>query len=310
MINFALPGMYEQYPLILAVLEAYKKSKYFFRDNVNISAVYGNFPYCIFDGGRPNFYDKQCTSEKILKLVNLYNNEYNIPIRQIFTNSKVQESDYYNRFENICLSLCNNPGNEIVIVDNGLMDYIKNNYENYNFISSTTKCLTLQDTKQELSNPNFSLVCLDYNLNKNFDFLKSLSKQEKSKTELLINAICPPNCPNRYQHYQDIGIYNLTFSEDQAPFIATEKGCGIKNSSLHPTCINSKNNLSFDEIQNIYEPLGITNFKIEGRTLPFIETACNITRYLIKPEYHFEFLNYLTVESAKIGKVNFLYKKL
>jgi hypothetical protein len=137
----------------------------------------------------------------------------------VFTNQTLKEEDYYNRYCNILMDIANKnnnkiSNNEVVVADNNFLNYLKNEYKNINFISSTTKCLNTPELAlEELNDSNFSLVCLDYNLNNNLNFLKSLSEKQKEKTELLINAICSPGCPERKNHYYLNSISHLNYGQ-------------------------------------------------------------------------------------------------
>ena len=101
-----------------------------------------------------------------------------------------------------------------MLADSDFMNYIKLNYSNLSFISSTTKCLNKKDFLQELHNNEFIEVCLDYNLNHNWELLNSLTDEEKERCEFLCNAICPPACPMRKRHYTLNGVYNLNFGKN------------------------------------------------------------------------------------------------
>ena len=61
-----------------------EEAPYCFYDNVKINAVYGNFPFCIFEGGRIFQTYNQCSLEEVEYIKNKYN-DLNIPIRLIFT---------------------------------------------------------------------------------------------------------------------------------------------------------------------------------------------------------------------------------
>ena len=50
--NFIIPGLYENYRINILFLHFFKQHPEYFLDNVNISAIYGNFPFCTWDGGR------------------------------------------------------------------------------------------------------------------------------------------------------------------------------------------------------------------------------------------------------------------
>ena len=61
---------------------------------------------------------------------------------------------------------------------------------------------------------------------------------------------------------------------------------------LYPIVERANDMISYDEIKEIYEPLGYSEFKISGRWNKN-SIALNVTRYLIKPEYQFDVLSYL-----------------
>lgn len=199
------------------------------------------------------------------------------------------------RFGNLCLTLCENELNEIVLVDDNFLAYIKENYPKYTFISSTTKCLNKEQTLEELKRKDFKMICLDYNLNSNMDFLKSLTEEEKEKTELLVNAICPPGCPNRKLHYKLNSLSHLNYGQN------FQINCNIKKHINSTEVFNSKNNISYEKIKNIYEPLGFKWFKLEGRTLSPFEVLCNYVYYMVKPEYYIEVISDLS-RVAEIDK--------
>lgn len=285
-IKFNLPGMYEQYKLNFYFLNLLQKYPQYFYNNVKIHSVYGNFQFCIFDGGRIFQQYNHSTIEDIEYFINEYNNIYNVAIRLIFTNPIITKEYFTDRFSNIILKLCENNKNEIVINNTDLEKYIQDKYPNYSFISSTTKCLNnIESFKQELNKNNYSLICLDYNLNHNKTLLESLTKEEKNKCEFLVNAICPSGCKFRKQHYDLNGMYSLTYGQ---PYIVS--GCSISDNTLKITK-DRKNNIEPDELYNYYCKKGFFNFKLEGRTLSLYENLCNFVKYLIKPEYHFYIIN-------------------
>lgn len=281
MIHFIIPGLYEQYNVnmrLLLLMQYYPKCFY---DNITIGACYGNFQYCIFDGGRnfPGYH--HTTQEEISEITSIFNNEFETPIRLIFTNNQLQPKHYNNRFGNIILQTCENPLNEITIADNNFMQWIHEHYPAYSFISSTTKCITnLEDVRKELNETQFKMICLDYNVNKKLDFLDSLPIETKDKVEILTNAICPPGCPNRKEHYKLNSLFSLDYGRGyQIPT------CGISVSTVHPYCRSYSNNLTPNDIYNVYAPMGFHLMKIEGRTLTKIELALNYVYYMVKDEY-------------------------
>lgn len=281
--NYMIPGLYENYKLIICFLNFYEQYPNYFLDDINFRCVFGNFQFCSWDGGRIfSHQDNTFThsnKEEIEQIQNIYNNKFKIPMRFVFTNNLIQEEDCYDRFNNIVLEICENDLNEIVINSPILEEYIRKNYPKYKFISSTTKCLTdREDAKKEILNPNYILTCLDYNLNKDYKFLESLTQEEKDKVELLVNPICGPGCPTRKQHYKLNSLYSLNYGKPYAM-----RNCFITKNNLFP--FENSVIIQPNEIKDYYEPQGFSNFKLEGRTFSALDTLLNLTKYTVKPEY-------------------------
>lgn len=305
MVNFIIPGLYEHYDLNFTLLKLMQNHPEFFRENVQISAVYGNFQMCIFDGGRIFSVYRQTTKEEIEKIVSTYNQDFNIPVRLVCTNTELTPDQYKNRFGNLILSLCENELNEIVVNQDGFASYIKENYPEYTFVSSTTKCLNTPNLlKQELKKEEYKMVCLDYNLNKNWKMLNSLNTEEKSKCEFLCNAICPPGCINRKEHYRLNSLFHLNYGKQYVM-----ENCPIQNSTIDAVTINACNTITPEDIYEKYYPNGFNLFKLEGRTLSLLENAINYARYLGKPEHQWTIINCLVEEepSFKILKASYAY---
>lgn len=282
-VNFILPGLYEHFNLNFKILELLQSNPEYFMDNVKISAIYGSFQFCIFDGGR-NFGDyKHTTREEIEKIVDIYNNYFKVPIRLVFTNPILKREHYTDRFGNVVMELCENDINEIVVNQLEFEDYVREKYPKFQFISSTTKCLNTPSAfKEELASNRYKMICLDYNLNKNKKLLEELTPEERSKCEFLCNAICPPACKQRKEHYKLNGLYHLSYGK---PYQMEE--CQINYNTVHPAAASSRNNLTPEEIYNFYVPNGYNLFKLEGRTLSTVENVLNYVKYMVKPEYQF-----------------------
>ena len=293
MINFNLPGFYHHYALNKKLLMLKTNYSHFFYNNINIECFYDIPYFCIFDGGRIFINsDIQCSRETLEEMIQVYNYQYNTPIRLILTNTHLSPKDYYDRFGNMILELCENNINQITVSDDNFKDYILSRYPNYRLISSTTKCLTKPaELLQELQKDDYYLICLDYNLNKNLKLLESIPAEQKKKCEILCNAICPPGCPERKNHYRANSDFYLNYGKHM-----NLCNCLISGSTCSPITREYTNNLSPTDIFEIYAPMGFEQFKLEGRTLNSIELALNYIYYLIKPEYKDEALNLLLGE--------------
>ena len=143
------------------------------------------------------------------------------------------------------------------------------------------------------------MICLDYNLNKNKIFLEEIDKEgiDKNKIEFLINAICPPGCPFRKNHYDLNGFFGKTYGKQYKM-----RDCKITNSTLYPN--NYINNFSVEDVFN-YEKNGFSNFKLEGRSLNTYEVLLNYIKYMVKPEYQLVIIRYVLDQINKIDIYDF-----
>lgn len=283
-IKFAIPGLWDHFLLtkeLVKYMELFPDHCY---PNIEIGAVYGNFPYTIWDGGRIFCSElKQASLEDITE-IKTYLQEKNIPLRLIFTNPVLEPVHYLDRFCNLVCTTCEDEKNEIVVNNSGLEEYLRNKYPKFGYISSTTKCNGLDNSLKELN--NYKYICLDYNQNHSKK-LNTLSPEEKNKIEFLCNAICPPGCPNRKEHYRLNGITWLNFYK---PYYID---CSIQESLVAKETREYKNNISPQEIYNVFAPQGFSMFKLEGRTIPTIDVILTYAYYFIKPEHKDFFVSYV-----------------
>lgn len=298
MINFALPGLYEHFDINRILIMLRKKYPECFYENIQITAFYGNFQFCIWDGGRI-FSNYKCTPiEQIKEIQNFYNTENNIPMRFIYTNNQIDTTQQLqDKYCNIVTSICQNELNEIVINSNILEEYLRKNYPKYKYISSTTKCLINKEKASNELNNNYFKVCLDYNLNHNIEFLKNLSDDQKDKVELLINPICGANCPTRKEHYKLNSLYSLNYGRTYNLFSCYAP----KMPALYPYDLKVRNEISIENILTTYKDIGITNFKIEGRTFSSLSYIEYLLKYLVKSKYQLFILQMFNIELNKIN---------
>lgn len=282
MINYAIPGLYELADTNMNFLHFMRQNPQYFYNDVNVDVVYGNPQFCIWDGGRIFDNYTHATSEEIERLINIYNYDFNIKCRYVFTNSILEEKHFSDRFCNIMVDILDNGyGNHIVSANDKLTEYLQKQYKTIQFVSSTTKCITdLELCKAELDKKEYFMVCLDYNLNKKMNFLKELSIQQKEKVEFLINAICSPKCPKRKDHYYLNSYSHLNYGK---PY--RMDACYIYEDSFFPDEKIHGNNLTYLDIKEKYVPLGFSHFKIEGRTWGPLEAVLTYCNYMVKPEY-------------------------
>lgn len=283
-IKFALPTLWNHWDLTVAIVEFQKVHPECFYPGVTIGAVYDNFPYCLWDGGRIYSNYAHASIEEIIERRD-YLLENNIPLRMIFTNPVIKEKHLVDRFCNLVTSTCEHENNELVVNSPLLENYLKENYPKYSYISSTTKCNLFDASLSEVDSNQYKYICLDYGQNHNFAELDKLNQEQKDKVEFLCNAICPSGCQNRKEHYRLNGLFYINYMK-----FYNMAHCGVANHTLSPVVEAYPTHIMPQEIYETYVPKGFSMFKLEGRTLDQFEVALNCAKYLIQPQYIFFFL--------------------
>ena len=170
----------------------------------------------------------------------------------------------------------------VIIHSELLLDYLKENYPKLYFISSTTKVLTdFEAFRHEVERDDFRYVVPDFRLNKQMDQLDTLTQIQKDKVEFLCNECCWFGCKDRRNCYEAVSRRNLGVNapEHHCKAPAAEQGYRFSKAMTNPGFIG------IDDIQNIYIPMGFSNFKIEGRGLGSALVLEFLLYYMTKPEY-------------------------
>ncbi len=273
MIKFALPGIYNHFDLNRVFLELIQDRPEYVNDEFGISAVYGCFPVSIWNGGRK--VEGYCSCERMLEEINFYNRN-GISCRYTFTNSLIEEAHLSDRFSNLILANSNTGINAVIVCSELLEDYIRKTYPSFKIISSTTKCITDLDAFEDECKRDYDLVVLDYTLNNSASVLSTAYPQ---KVEILVNAYCRDNCPERKKHYHALSIGQLAYSQEPSfhdcPFVLED---------FYTVKETRKSFVTLEKVRE-FASKGIINFKIEGRTNSKYDVLESYIYYLIKREY-------------------------
>jgi len=276
---YHLPGLFEFYELYKVFLPLFQKHREYFYDWCDIGSVYGAPADCIWGGGRAGFGDDD--ARKVLDLMK----EYGISARLAFSNSLLREEHLLDKKCNALCRLFEETGdiqNGVIIHSDLLLEYLKKNYPNLYFVSSTTKVLTnFQDFLKEVKREDFRYVVPDFRLNKSFEQLNTLTQTEKDKVEFLCNECCWFGCRDRKRCYETVSRKNLgeNCPEYHCATPDAEEGYRFSKAMKNPGFIGT------EDIQNIYLPMGFSNFKIEGRGLGSALVLEFLLYYMVKPEY-------------------------
>ena len=274
-INFHIGGLFEKHELLKLFLQIFKDENYKFYSYVNIGSLFGCVN-CKWNGGRliSDYYNIDVN--KVADYMKATHPD--IQCRLTFTNMLVDNEMLNDKTGNELLKLFHFGNNGIIIYSDILEKYIRTNYPNYEIISSVTKCLSKDETYSEL-NKDYYMVVVNTNFTKDYEFIKSLPN--KNKIELIVNDVCGICCSYRKEHYLEYSKCQLS---QKHPYRC------IHNNGPSPffDVMNKPLFVSNEDIINKYYPLGICNYKIQGRTNYDVDYVETLTYYLVKPEFQLE----------------------
>ena len=276
---YHLPGLFEFYELYRIFLPLFREHREYFYDWCEIGSIYGAPSDCIWGGGRTSF--GYSDSKEVLDLMR----EYGISARLTFSNSLLREEHLTDKK---CNELCkmfecsHSPQSGVIVYSDLLLNYLQKNYPDLYLISSTTKVLTdFQDFLTEVNREEFRYVVSDFRLNKQFEKLDLMSQHQKDKVEFLCNECCWFGCKDRKTCYKSVSRKNLGEAVPEFHCTSPDDGDGYRFSKA----MENPGFISVDDIQNIYMPMGFSNFKIEGRGLGSALILEFLLYYMTKSEY-------------------------
>ena len=278
---YHLPGLFEFYELYRIFLPLFREHREYFYDWCDIGSIYGAPPDCIWGGGRISLEDHD--AGEVLALLQ----EYGISARLTFSNSQLCEEHLSDRKCNeLCALFAENtePENGVIVHSELLLQYLKSHYPQLYLISSTTKVLTdFEALKKEADREDFRYVVPDFRLNKAYEELNTLTESQKDKVEFLCNECCYFGCKDRKECYEAVSRRNLGEESDfSCTSPGAEEGYRFSKAMKNPGFI------SVEDIQKIYQPMGFSNYKIEGRGLGSALVLEFLLYYMTKPEYQLQ----------------------
>ncbi len=276
---YHLPGLFEFYDLYSKFLPLFRTHREYFYDWCEIGSIYGAPMDCIWGGGRVGFGEEE--AGRVAALMR----EYGISARLTFSNSLLKEEHLADKKCNELCAMFEKSGatsNGVIIYSDILLEYIKDKYPGYYFVSSTTKVITdFNEFIDELNREEFSYVVPDFRLNRELDKLNTLTSEQKRKVEFLCNECCAFDCRERKKCYENVSRKSL--GEECADHICASpnatRGYSFSDAMVNPGFIGT------DDIVNTYIPAGFTNFKIEGRSLGSAVILEMLLYYMVKPEH-------------------------
>ncbi len=289
-IYYHLPGLFEFYDLYHIFLPLFREHREYFYEWCDIGSIYGAPQECLWGGGRVGFGEEE--PKKVLALMN----EYEISARLTFSNSLLEGKHLSDKACNrLCRMFEKGGKNGIIIHSDLLLEYIKENYPEFYFVSSTTKVLTdFKDFEKELNREEFRYVVPDFRLNKEIEKLNRLREEQKEKVEFLCNECCWFECYDRKDCYENVSKKNLDLDCDDHICVSPTAHRGYRFSDA----MNNPGFIGIDDIQKVYAPAGFSNFKIEGRSLGSAMILEFLLYYMTKPEHQIKVREEIYLDSS------------
>ena len=183
----------------------------------------------------------------------------------------------------------------MILTSDLLLDYLREKYPGFYFVSSTTKVLdNFRRLEEELKRPEFRFVVPDFRLNRELERLMALPAELKGKVEFLCNEACWFDCPDRKACYENVSRKNL--GEDCEDHICVspyaDRGYRFSDAMENPGFIGIR------EIRDVYLPTGFSHFKIEGRSLGSAVILEFLLYYMTKPEYQLKVREEIYLDSS------------
>ena len=205
MLYFTLPDTDDIRHINFNLLQLMENAPELFNNNYKINGVYGTLINSYMDGGR-NIQSKisPLIADKIVQDYKHFNVNYSHVLSAYY--------DFFNSndiFLNQILNLANKYGNNVIISDLKLNNYIKSSYPNITRIASAVRLDSLEMSLDFLEKRIFDKIVLQTKYNSSLNLIPD---QFKNKIIILPNDCCPSDCPLKKPCYER--TFSLNINED------------------------------------------------------------------------------------------------
>ena len=245
-INIILPTQQQLLNISKTFMIFWKISPEYFYDFISKISFKGSFPYCIWSCEEQDKIFR--TKEEIISFL-LFAKENNNAIYFDFSNTKLENLHFYDRYTNYFLSLTKDMETYAIVANLELGKYIKEHFPHIKLVDK---------------NSIFDIQIAD----------KKSTIQNYEKTIMYLNSYCN-NC-------------EVCINEKSIKKLNFEQINIIKCQNITDSFENSKTNEFFISLENLKEYVrkGIRNFIIKEQTFDKYEYIESCLYYLVKPEFH------------------------
>ena len=242
--------------------------------NGNLDSVYDSFLGMIWNSGRvaPG---ANVDLRVIREIIADYDNQ-GVKFSLVCSNNLLQPKHIKDQYENQILEILNEYHGNVIISSDLMYNHVKKHFKNLKTIHScipNKSDLVYLKEKQD----QYDIVVLPPKSNWDFDLISQLNTP---KLEILINEYCLRNCAVREKHY--ISLSQTALDGDSFNDYK-EKNCPRRNTP-YQICVEKSCLLDYNEVVYLYDQLGITNFKIQGRAAPDEFFIFDFVKYLCRQD--------------------------
>ncbi|MFH1619963.1 MAG: U32 family peptidase [bacterium] len=149
-----------------------------------------------------------------------------------------------------------------------LIELIRKEYPSLKIKAGSFAEINSVNTAMHFDELGVERITLAWNVNRKFDELEKIRKNVKCDLEVIVNLGCIYDCPLRYYHSRLTGHATQKREDGQPPVFVNYPPLRCAEKRINSPVELIKSFWIRPEDISVYEDIGITHFKIAGRTFP------------------------------------------
>lgn len=260
---------------------AYLNDKYQ-ENNIIIDEVYGCIPSSIIGNARAatelEQVDKEMMKSFIAKADSL-GIAFDYTLNSFWSNGLEFDSDGRKAILNEIEGLMEIGVRNVTVSSPGILQLLSHHYKDLNITVSINNCVDSLHAIKRWEREGVNKIVLNRHINREFELLKSISKQSNVKLELLVNSLCNLHCA-LHQYHNMINGCNSNVNCQRIDSAYPQNQCAF-NMLSNMTELICSGWIRPEDI-HIYEDMGYKYFKLDGRCLPAEEILSTSEAFLAR----------------------------
>lgn len=260
---------------------AYLNNKYQ-GNNIIIDEVYGCIPSNIIGNARAASELEQVDKEMIRRFIAKADSlgiAFDYTLNSFWSNGLEFNSNGRKSILNEIEGLIEIGIRNVTVSSPGILKLLSKHFSDLNITVSINNCVDSLHAIKRWEKEGVHKIVLNRNINKEFELLKSISKQSDVKLELLVNSLCNLHCA-LHQYHNMINSCSSNTNCVRIDSAYPQNQCAF-NMLSNMTELMCSGWIRPEDI-HIYEEMGYKNFKLDGRCLPAEEILLTCEAYLAR----------------------------